>query len=352
MHLPSHPAIGRTFIARFASNDLHGLEYKGEPCVLAFEQADAMGAERGNFTDHIRRLADAGEMIDGEHRHVVTDPAEMRALRAAYRLPDNLSASGVIADRTPNVVLLTRQGAILAAMTSRAPHAREFRAWAVEVLYNVLTTGAHVEPGATAEAKPLPPVAQGLIPIEKSREIRLYSASMKRAGRPIEEIANYQRREESALGLAFLGRGVPSSIHTQPTPPLLPAPALKPTDEWPRLIRAARAVPLEALRAWATGREPFTTQDALVGVLGVPEASIRQPAVQWFNVALREIGCFQARVRGQRRRWVLGVPDAHQPAPTTCDVGWCTIQAGDRRVPAAPTVPTIRAGVKKKNGSH
>lgn len=275
-------------IFEFEGVPFRSVTLDGRRLVPASEQGRALGYQDGrHYVNSIREWMEQGELRPDEH--VVRIEGE------ALKRVKELSADPALS-RAPSLIMLTEQGVIRAALLAGGPKALRFRDYATGVMFNVLTTGAHVERGATGEPKPLPSVAQGLIPIDKSREIRLYSASMKRAGRPIEEIANYQRREESALGLGFLGRGMPSSIHTQPAQvPLLPAPTL-----------AARAVPFEALRTWATGREPFTTQEALASVLGVPETGIRQPAVQWFNAALRQIGCLQTRVRGQRRRWVLG----------------------------------------------
>lgn len=266
--------IGRAFLTTFGTNDLHGIEYDGEPCVLAFEQADAIEADRRAFSNHINAQLGAGEMEEGKHVIFVKDPAMVGLIRKAQGVVTN-SMTTPIHESTPNVTLLTRHGAIRAAMTSRAPKAKEFRDWAEEVLFNVLTTGKHEE----APKDPPPSL----------RDVTNVLAELRRNKMPQEAI-------QAVAGALFARLGIPLTFTTP-----------KPPEPAARAIPTAPAVPFEALRTWATGREPFTTQDALVGVLGVPEASIRQPAVQWFNAALREIGARNVRVRGQRRRWVLGV---------------------------------------------
>lgn len=246
--------VGRAFTARFASNDLHGIEYAGEPCVLAFEQADAMEADRRAFAKHVNALIESGEMVEGKHVQFIKDPALVGLIRKAQGAVENSSTAPLHASAT-QVTLLTRHGAIRAAMTSRAPRAKEFRDWAEDVLFNVLTTGKHVEPGAGRSAHDH----------LTARELRLLGDRYWRAGQRDKALELYDAAER-AHGLPARKASPP-----RPQPPQqLPLPTPRPVEvavPAPTTIltvlaaiedRAERDAATWLVSQWDAGQSPAT----------------------------------------------------------------------------------------------
>lgn len=248
--------VGRAFLANFGTHSLHGIEYAGEPCVLAFQQADAMGATRSQFVDHVRNLVESGEMVEGKHVVRIEDPkaVEMISKAMVQRDPGNLPGSPIPASTT-RITLLTRHGAIRAAMTSRAPRAKEFRDWAEDVLFNVLTTGKHVEPDAGRSAHDH----------LTARELRLLGDRYWRAGQRDKALELYDAAER-AHGLPARKVSPP-----RPQPPQqLPLPTPRPVEvavPAPTTIltvlaaiedRAEREAATWLVSQWDAGQSPAT----------------------------------------------------------------------------------------------
>jgi prophage antirepressor-like protein len=230
--------IGRASVQRFNDKAMAAIEFMGRPCFLAFQQAEAMEADPRAFSNHIGSLVDSGEMSEGRHIYYIRDAGMVAALRAAFDRDLMDSMTTPIKDGTWQVTLVTIHGAIRAAMTSRAPRAKEFRDWAEDVLFNVLTTGRHEEPGAAPT-----------LDLTTAAECRRVGDRLQRAGDRAAALACYQRAA-AALGVETTPGVVPPEPRTRRAPPqgeqvpLLPvkaaasptAPAPTVDEDWPRFV--------------------------------------------------------------------------------------------------------------------
>ena len=114
-------------LPRFHDVDFDIIDHNGQKWVTVKALAEALGYE-----DH-RALI---KLID-------RNPQEFRNKTFVVKLTTNSPGR-------PDTTIINYNGVIRAAMLSDAPRASEFRDWAEEVLFSVMTTGAYALPGATA----------------------------------------------------------------------------------------------------------------------------------------------------------------------------------------------------------
>jgi len=205
------------FRETFENHPITFVNFRGEPVVVARELGAALGyADPSKIGEKIRGDWSA-DFIEGTDYRLL-DGADLAAFKAEW---SDTPESGVSTlDRTRRALLvLTESGWwMVAQKTEKALGVKLRRFLATEVLPKL----------GRGEAVGAPKNDAGLLPISKSREIRLYSAAMKRAGRSNAEIADYQRREEAAHGFVLLA--------AKPEPTQIALPLTAKSDDWPAFL--------------------------------------------------------------------------------------------------------------------
>ena len=107
---------------QFQEVDIEVVDNEGEKWIIANQLADAMGAERRAFQKIIQEMEERGELREGVHYRFI--PLETKGGMQTCRV-------------------LSKRGAVRVSMRSDAPRAIEFRDWAEDVLFEVMTTGGY-----------------------------------------------------------------------------------------------------------------------------------------------------------------------------------------------------------------
>lgn len=132
-------------IASFNGHNIALIHYNDKPCATVRDVGRALGytSDGAGFADSIRRwsltdkVSAGGEAIAPDLRegdHVINLTGDELAL--FKRMDPDAAAS-----RASGALLLTHRGVLRAAMLASTPKAVEFRDWAEDVLFAVLTTG-------------------------------------------------------------------------------------------------------------------------------------------------------------------------------------------------------------------
>jgi len=109
------------------------LDADGQNWVYSQQVAEAMGIR--NIRSLLQDLIGSREITEERHYRRVT---------LQNSSPGN-----------PTRTILSYRGVIRVAMRSQGQRAKEFRDWAEEVLYQVMTTGSYLDPGAVEKAHEL-----------------------------------------------------------------------------------------------------------------------------------------------------------------------------------------------------
>lgn len=124
--------MSAALVRSFGPHDLHLLEYRGAPVIIAGEVGAALGYAdpRKLGTNIAEKWSD--EFVEGldHHKLVGEELAAFKGMCSNW-IPDR---DPVVGARTPNLLLLTESGAQLAAMLSRTAAGRAFRRWLLDVV--------------------------------------------------------------------------------------------------------------------------------------------------------------------------------------------------------------------------